>query len=65
MFGSDPEHTHLNPYEKVLSPANVSRLVRDWTFQSGDIIVSSPAVADGVIYVGSYDANLYAFHLPE
>jgi len=25
---------------------------------------SSPAVADGIVYVGSDSGNLYAFHLP-
>ena len=30
----------------------------------GSTIDSSPAVADGVVYVGSYDGNLYAFGLP-
>ncbi|HWS83724.1 MAG TPA: PQQ-binding-like beta-propeller repeat protein [Ktedonobacteraceae bacterium] len=32
-----------------------------WTAQTGFVIDSSPAVADGVVYVGSQDDKLYAF----
>ncbi|MFN2290009.1 MAG: PQQ-binding-like beta-propeller repeat protein [Anaerolineae bacterium] len=31
-----------------------------WTFRCEDEVRSSPRVADGVVYVGSYDTNLYA-----
>jgi outer membrane protein assembly factor BamB len=31
-----------------------------WTFTTGDWVMSSPAVTDTVIYVGSYDGRLYA-----
>jgi outer membrane protein assembly factor BamB len=31
-----------------------------WRFQTGDTVWSSPAVANGVVYVGSFDGNLYA-----
>ena len=34
-----------------------------WQFTSGGPIVSSPAVdSDGTVYVGSYDANVYALN---
>ncbi len=45
MYGFDLLHTHLNPYENVLSPSN-----------------SSPAVVNGVVYVGSDDQNVYALN---
>ena len=35
-----------------------------WTYQTGDYINSTPAVINGWVYVGSFDHNLYAFHLP-
>ncbi len=35
MFGFNAEHTHYNPYEKILSPANVSRLGLDWIANMG------------------------------
>ena len=31
-----------------------------WSYPTGDEIVSTPAVADGTVYVGSSDGNLYA-----
>ena len=36
-----------------------------WQYTTGQPVASSPAVADGVVYVGgSFDHELYAFHLP-
>jgi outer membrane protein assembly factor BamB len=32
-----------------------------WSTPTGSSIDSSPAVANGVIYVGSWDGNVYAF----
>ncbi|OUO84333.1 PQQ-binding-like beta-propeller repeat protein [Bacteroides sp. An269] len=33
-----------------------------WTYKAGDVVRSTPAVADdGTFYIGSYDDNLYAF----
>jgi hypothetical protein len=32
-----------------------------WSATTGNIVFSSPAVANGVVYVGSNDHNLYAF----
>src|SRR6266700_1698489 len=61
MFGFDPQHTHFNPYEKVLTPTNVSHLMPYWTASTGFGSRSSPAVANGVVYIGSYDYKLYAF----
>jgi hypothetical protein len=63
MFGVNPQHTHFYPDEHVLSPANVSQLVLDWTAATGNAIYTSPAVVNGVVYVGSGDGKLYAFHL--
>ncbi len=67
MFGFNSEHTHLNPYEHILSSSNVSRLVLDWTgstgvpVTNGGVLVSSPVVAYGIVYVGSFEGRLYAF----
>lgn len=33
-----------------------------WAFTTGDKVYSSPAVADGVVYVGSNDGNLHAIN---
>jgi outer membrane protein assembly factor BamB len=31
-----------------------------WSFATGGVVESSPAVANGVVYVGSEDGNVYA-----
>lgn len=64
MFGFDAQHTHYNPSEQRLTCANVSHLTFDWASPAtGGSIFSSPAVADGMVYVGALDHKLYAFHL--
>ncbi len=35
---------------------------RIWNYTTGDDVHSSPAVAEGIVYVGSYDNNVYAFN---
>src|SRR5260370_600261 len=55
-------HKGYNPYENVLTPYNVSALTRDWSYTTGGSIVSSPAVAGGLVYVSSADHKLYALH---
>ncbi len=34
-----------------------------WTYTTGGSVFSSPAVANGVVYAGSNDGNVYAFDL--
>jgi len=60
QFRFAPCHTGFNPYELVLSPDTVGSLDLRWSYQTGDMVNSSPAVANGVVYVGSDDGNLYA-----
>jgi len=33
-----------------------------WSFETGGKVFSSPAVADGTVYIGSGDGNIYAVH---
>ncbi len=61
MFGFDAQHTHHNPYERILNVDNVSRLRQAWSISTGQTITSSPIVANGVVYVGSNDDKFYAF----
>jgi outer membrane protein assembly factor BamB len=52
-----------NPCEKVLNVNNVGKLSLKWQF--GNIVgpfLSSPAVANGVVYVGLGDGYLYALN---
>ena len=63
QFHSDLCHTGYNASEVILSPATVGNLVLDWKFTRRlGIVVSSPAVANGVVYVGSFDGNIYALN---
>jgi outer membrane protein assembly factor BamB len=34
-----------------------------WSYHTGNQVFSSPTVANGVVYVGSGDGNMYAFGL--
>jgi outer membrane protein assembly factor BamB len=49
-----------NPYENVLNISNVGNLKLKWTFTTGNQIFSSPAEVNGVVFVGSWDHNMYA-----
>jgi outer membrane protein assembly factor BamB/serine/threonine protein kinase len=64
MFGFDAQHSHYNPYEKVLSRSNINELVNVWTYHierdAFYIIPSSPVIANGIVYIGSQDHSFYA-----
>lgn len=64
QFRDGPYHTGYNPYENVLTSSNVTALTRDWRYTTRGYVFSSPAVANGMVYIGSDDFNVYAFHLP-
>ncbi len=56
-FKGDPQHTGQSPFNG--GEVNTLR----WNFPAGQRISSSPVVGpDGTVYVGSYDAALYAIN---
>jgi len=55
MFRGNPEHTGVYDNGGIV-PTNPEL----WRFKTGDEVRSSPAVSNGVVYVGSMDSNLYA-----
>ena len=59
-FGFDLQRTGLNPYENILNPSSVTLLAPQWKYATGRNVGSSPAVVNGVAYVGSDDGNVYA-----
>jgi hypothetical protein len=63
QFHFDAAHSGFNPYENVIGPSNVSGLKTAWTAAPGiGSVGTSPAVAGGVVYVGSASTfKLYAF----
>ena len=61
QFHFSPANSGFNPYENVISPANVPGLKLAWTNNSAGSIGSSPAVASGVLYVGTQFNGLLAF----
>ena len=61
-FRNSPKHKGFNPLENVLDSSNVSGLDEAWeSAATGNSIFSSPAVANGVVFVGSRDNKVYAF----
>ena len=54
MFHGNSAH-HGNP--NTTGPSNNQTL---WVFKTNGDVWSSPAVADGIVYVGSFDRYLYA-----
>lgn len=61
-----PEGTGHNPYENVLSPANVGDLELAWSVQTEGSLFSTPIVVEGVVYVAGHvgvtdGAGLYAY----
>ena len=62
QFRFDAKHNGCNPYEFILSPATVGNLVLDWTSPDRFGYDSSPAVANGVVYIGSDINNVYALN---
>ena len=57
-----PNMRRSNPCEKLLNVHNVGSLALKWSYTTGNVVDSSPAVTHGVIYVGSTDWNVYALN---
>jgi outer membrane protein assembly factor BamB len=57
----DPAGSGFNPYENVLSPANVGNLSQLADPQWGAELGSAPAFSGGVIFTGSSDNTVRAF----
>jgi hypothetical protein len=54
MFRHDLKHTGYTTSEAPTTNNTV------WIYQTGDVIYSSPSVVNGVVFVGSFDHNVYA-----
>jgi serine/threonine-protein kinase len=41
---------------------NAATGAKVWNYTTGSVVISSPAVVNGVVYVGSHDGNVYALN---
>ena len=60
VFRYGPARTGYNPTEREINVANVSGLTEEFTAAAGNSVLSSPAVANGIVYFTSEDTHLYA-----
>src|SRR5271169_4673688 len=56
MFRSDPSHSGIGTGDPLLTPNLL------WKFNTGSAVHSSPAVVNGVVYVGSENGNFFALN---
>ncbi len=56
MFHADPSHSGVGTGDPVETPTLL------WKFTTGDSVNYSPVVAKGIVYISSYDGNLYALN---
>lgn len=61
----NPERTSFDQNESALAPGNVSGLTVAWTNQTPGPIESSPVVAEGRVFVSSWDGNVTAYNLTD
>lgn len=59
-LGEGNHNQSANLYENVLSPSTVSGLDLLWNVTTGNQIYASPAIFNGILYIGSTDGNIYA-----
>jgi eukaryotic-like serine/threonine-protein kinase len=60
MDGFDAQHTRVNPYEKIISPATVPRLQLAWEAPTGGKIGSAATVANNEVYISSCSGQMFA-----
>ena len=59
----EPLKTKEAPEKSKPKPTPIKPGTLLWEFETGDGLVSSPAIgSDGTVYVGSYDNKLYAIN---
>src|SRR5438552_2476767 len=59
MYGRDLEHTFTNA-DSLIDSSTAAMLLPAWDFATADAVSASPAVVDGVVYVGAWDGFFYA-----
>ncbi len=64
QFHFSPDHQGQNPYENVLGPDTVPKLVNKWQFTNPyyDPFDGSPAVVNGVVYANTWRGYFHALN---
>jgi len=60
MYGRVKERTFDADCETSISPATAPTLIPRWFFKTPTTVTASPAVVDGVVYVGDWTPTFYA-----
>ncbi|MGH9111155.1 MAG: PQQ-binding-like beta-propeller repeat protein, partial [Acidimicrobiales bacterium] len=63
MWGHGPTRTFSYPCDTAISPGTVGDLEQVWFFNAEDTVTATPAVVDGVAYVGDWSGNFYALDM--
>src|SRR5438034_11365509 len=59
MIGNDSTNTRNQPFERAISPANVSGLTRKWVATPAGDVSATPAVVNGAVYFGDFGGMLW------
>ncbi len=59
IYLHDPQRTSASN-DTILSPSNITRLTKHWTYSTKGTIEGAAAVFNGVAYIGSWDGYEYA-----
>jgi outer membrane protein assembly factor BamB len=59
MYQHDATHSGYST-TSLLNTSNVGSLAQAWSFTTGGWVTGTPVVADGVVYIGSWDGKMYA-----
>jgi polyvinyl alcohol dehydrogenase (cytochrome) len=60
MYGATLGRTFSNDCASPINPTTVATLVPAWFIDTARPVTATPVVVDGVVYVGSWDAIMYA-----
>lgn len=60
MYGQNLSRTFSTDCESPINPDTVARLVPAWYVDTAKPVTATPAVVDGVVYVGSWEGIMYA-----
>jgi polyvinyl alcohol dehydrogenase (cytochrome) len=63
MWGQNVERPFAYPCPTELGPGTAKDLKQLWFFNAKDTVTATPAVVDGVAYVGDWSGNFYAIDL--